>query len=109
MRSRWPLVALSLCGGEESRSSLVHSLPCSLSVWASGFSLSGNWRRQKGIESLAVKPLDNFSGDPSKSYFADGMTDEMITKLSQISALKRVISRSTMMKYKDSAKIGSPR
>jgi TolB-like protein/class 3 adenylate cyclase len=57
-----------------------------------------------GIESLAVKPLDNFSGDPSKNYFADGMTDEMITKLSQISALKRVISRSTMMKYKDSSK-----
>ncbi len=56
------------------------------------------------IESLAVKPLDNFSGDPSKNYFADGMTDEMITKLSQISALKRVISRSTMMKYKESPK-----
>ncbi len=52
------------------------------------------------IESLAVKPLDNFSGDASKSYFADGMTDELITKLSQIGALKRVISRSTMMKYK---------
>ncbi len=56
------------------------------------------------IESLAVKPLDNFSGDASKSYFADGMTDELITKLSQIGALKRVISRSTMMKYKLSPK-----
>ncbi len=56
------------------------------------------------IESLAVKPLDNLSGDASKSYFADGMTDELITKLSQIGALKRVISRSTMMKYKLSPK-----
>ena len=52
------------------------------------------------IGTLAVKPLDNFSGDPSKDYFADGMTDELITKMSQIGALKRVISRSTMMKYK---------
>jgi TolB-like protein/class 3 adenylate cyclase/thioredoxin-like negative regulator of GroEL len=57
-----------------------------------------------GIASLAVKPLDNFSGDTSKNYFADGMTDELITKLSQISALKRVISRSTMMKYRQSPK-----
>ena len=56
------------------------------------------------IGSLAVKPLDNFSGDATKQYFADGMTDELINKLSQIGALKRVISRSTMMKYKESPK-----
>jgi TolB-like protein len=56
------------------------------------------------IGTLAVKPLDNFSGDATKDYFADGMTDELITKLSQISAFKRVISRSTMMKYKRSPK-----
>jgi TolB-like protein/class 3 adenylate cyclase/Tfp pilus assembly protein PilF len=56
------------------------------------------------IGTLAVKPLDNFSGDASKDYFADGMTDELITKLSQITALKKVISRSTMMKYKRSPK-----
>ena len=56
------------------------------------------------IGSLAVKPLDNFSGDATKDYFADGMTDELINKLSQIGALKRVISRSTMMKYKQSPK-----
>jgi TolB-like protein len=51
-----------------------------------------------------VKPLENLSGDVNKSYFADGMTDELTTKLSQIGALKRVISRSTMMKYKQSPK-----
>jgi TolB-like protein/class 3 adenylate cyclase len=56
------------------------------------------------ISSLAVKPLDNFSGDPSKNYFADGMTEELTTKLSEIGALKTVISRSTMMKYKGSSK-----
>jgi adenylate cyclase len=59
------------------------------------------------IESIAVKPLDNFSGEASKAYFADGMTDELITKLSQISALKRVISRSAMIKYKESPKSAS--
>ena len=56
------------------------------------------------VRSLAVKPLDSYSGDADKAYFADGMTDELITKLSQISALDRVISRSTMMKYKQSSK-----
>jgi TolB-like protein/class 3 adenylate cyclase len=39
-----------------------------------------------------------------KDYFADGMTDELINKLSQIGGLKRVMSRSTMMKYKQSPK-----
>ncbi|HEY4282496.1 MAG TPA: adenylate/guanylate cyclase domain-containing protein [Chthoniobacterales bacterium] len=57
-----------------------------------------------GIESLAVKPLENLSGDKDKDYFADGMTDELTTKLSQIGALKRVVARSTMMKYKQSPK-----
>ena len=56
------------------------------------------------IGSLAVKPLDNFSENAAKQYFADGMTDELINKLSQIGAFKRVISRSTMMKYKQSSK-----
>ena len=61
-------------------------------------------RDSQRFDSLAVKPLENISGDAHKGYFADGMTDELITKLSQISALKRVISRSTMMKYKDTEK-----
>jgi len=52
-----------------------------------------------GIRSLAVLPLENLSGDASQSYFADGMTDELITDLAQISAL-RVISRTSVMAYK---------
>jgi TolB-like protein/DNA-binding winged helix-turn-helix (wHTH) protein len=51
------------------------------------------------IHSLAVLPLENLSGDVSQEYFADGMTDELITQLAQISAL-RVISRSSVMEYK---------
>jgi DNA-binding winged helix-turn-helix (wHTH) protein len=56
-------------------------------------------RRPTGIRSLAVLPLDNFSDDASQNYFADGMTDELITDLAQIRAL-RVVSRTSVMMYK---------
>src|SRR6266699_3403288 len=51
------------------------------------------------IRSLAVLPLESLSGDASQDYFADGMTDALITDLSQIRAL-RVISRTSVMTYK---------
>jgi TolB-like protein/DNA-binding winged helix-turn-helix (wHTH) protein/Flp pilus assembly protein TadD len=57
------------------------------------------WNASSKIHSLAVLPLENLSGDPSQDYFAEGMTDELITDLSQISTL-RVISRSSVMTYK---------
>lgn len=53
----------------------------------------------KAIESIAVLPLENLSGDPEQDYFADGMTEALITDLAQISAL-RVISRTSVMQYK---------
>ncbi|MCJ7503380.1 MAG: protein kinase, partial [Acidobacteriia bacterium] len=55
------------------------------------------------IRSLAVLPLENLSGDPEQDYFADGMTEELITNLAKISALK-VISRTSMMQYKGTKK-----
>jgi len=55
------------------------------------------------IESLAVLPLANLSGDPEQEYFADGMTEELITNLGKISAL-RVISRTSVMRYKKTEK-----
>src|SRR4029077_10238785 len=55
------------------------------------------------IRSLAVLPLENLSGDSSQDYFVDGMTDELITRLAQISAL-RVISRTSVMTYKNARK-----
>jgi len=73
---------------------LVLSLPI-LAVWL----FRSRSRPPTGIHSLAVLPLDNISGDASQDYFADGMTDELITDLAQISAL-RVISRTSVMVYK---------
>ena len=50
------------------------------------------------INSLAVLPLKNLTGDDSQEYFVDGMTDSLITKLAQIKAL-RIISRDSVAKY----------
>jgi TolB-like protein/DNA-binding winged helix-turn-helix (wHTH) protein len=53
------------------------------------------------IQSLAVLPLENLSGDKEQEYFADGMTDTLTTSLAQIGSL-RVISRTSAMRFKDS-------
>jgi TolB-like protein/DNA-binding winged helix-turn-helix (wHTH) protein/Flp pilus assembly protein TadD len=55
------------------------------------------------IHSLAVLPLESLSNDASQDYFADGMTDELISDLGQLSAL-RVISRTSVMGYKHAHK-----
>ena len=63
-----------------------------------------SWERPSPvIRSLAVLPLENLSNDASQDYFADGMTDELITDLGQISQL-RVISRTSAMTYKHARK-----
>jgi TolB-like protein/Tfp pilus assembly protein PilF len=55
------------------------------------------------IRSLAVLPLENLSHDPQQDYFADGMTDELITALAKIGAL-RVVSRTSVMRYRGTKK-----
>ena len=90
LRRRWPmsriLVGLAVV--------IIVSLSI-LSLWL----FRSRGPAPPGIRSLAVLPLDNLSGDASQNYFADGMTDELITDLAQISAL-RVISRTSVMVYK---------
>ena len=54
----------------------------------------------QAIESLAVLPLENLSGDPQQEYFSDGMHEALITDLAQLGGLKRVIARSSVMRFK---------
>jgi len=56
------------------------------------------------LQSLAVLPLENLSHDPEQEYFADGLTDALITDLGKISTL-RVISRTSVMQYKRTKKL----
>ena len=58
---------------------------------------------ERRIQSLAVLPLENLSGDPSQEYFADGMTEALITDLGEIGTV-RVISRTSAMQYKGTHK-----
>jgi len=75
---------------------LVLFIGLSLARWRGWFLKKAS---QPPIESLAVLPLDNLSGDPSQDYFADGVTEELITELSKIGSL-RVISRTSVMQFK---------
>ena len=59
---------------------------------------------KKIIDSIAVLPLSNLSGDPSQEYFSDGMTEAVISELANIKALK-VISRTSVMRYKNTDKL----
>ena len=74
-----------------------------LLFWARGRQTENRRPLPGAIQSVAVLPLANLSGDPSQDYFADGMTDAIITELSQIRKL-RVISRTSVMQYKHTQK-----
>jgi len=64
-----------------------------------GYRFIGQLETAQEALSLAVLPLENLSRDPEQEYFADGLTEALITSLARISAL-RVTSRTTVMKYK---------
>src|SRR5437588_11126570 len=61
------------------------------------------WFPRRSVHSIAVLPLKNLSGNPADEYFADGMTDELITNLAKISAL-RVTSYTSVSTYKTTSK-----
>lgn len=55
------------------------------------------------IRSVAVLPIVNLSGDPQQDYIAEGLTEALITELARLSGL-RVISRTSVMQYKEARK-----
>ncbi len=92
---RW----LAAVGG----AAILGSLIFSLNMAGLRERLFGN-TAARPIQSLAVLPLVNLSGDPSQEYFADGMTEALITELGKLGAF-RVISRTSAMHYKGSKKL----
>jgi TolB-like protein/Flp pilus assembly protein TadD len=75
-----------------------------VAIAASVFRFNGRrLHQQAAIRSLAVLPLENLSGDPGQEYFADGITDELITELAHIPNL-RVVSRTSVMQDKGNKK-----
>ena len=81
---------------------LVMTAAVACTVWlVARFRAAAN--ASQPIRSLAVLPLDNLSGDPSQDYFADAMTDELITNLAKVGSL-RVTSRTTVGFYKHTGK-----
>jgi TolB-like protein/Flp pilus assembly protein TadD len=72
-----------------------------------GYTGFKKWHRDSNtspeIRSIAILPLENLSGDPGQDYFADGMTEELIADLGQVSTL-RVISMTSAMSYKGTKK-----
>jgi TolB-like protein/predicted Ser/Thr protein kinase len=60
--------------------------------------------RAEAVDSIAVLPFENLTGDTEKEFFVDVATEELISQLGQISGLRRVISRTTVMNYKETDK-----
>jgi TolB-like protein/Tfp pilus assembly protein PilF len=88
----------------------VASFVVALAVWgivAAGWLVLGTGAddatQGPTYRSVAVLPLDNFTGDPEQEYFVDGMTEQLTTELANISELL-VISRTSVMQYKDTEK-----
>jgi eukaryotic-like serine/threonine-protein kinase len=111
---RIPVAALAIHESEQRRKGSRARTWIAWGVVAVALVAGGFWRetqRNRGrgvvapgaIQSVAVLPLENLSGDASQDYFSDGMTDALITELSHIRKL-RVISRTSVMQYKKTQK-----
>ncbi len=96
--SKPPLRALGVAGAAIAFTMLLVGVIIALNVGGLRTRLLARGQGAR-IESLAVLPLKNFSADPEQEYFADGMTEALITNLAKIGAL-RVISVTSVMQYK---------
>ncbi len=101
--SAWPAVRNSL----RRRSALVFAAAAlaavALLVGLDAFGLRSRFfgaGAMAGIDSLAVLPLENVSGDPEQRYLADGMHDALITDLSRLTGLKRVVARGSVLRFR---------
>ena len=74
-----------------------------LAIWFTRQPKSPTVATAKPVHSLAVLPMQNFSGDPAQDYFADGMTETLISGLAKVGSL-RVISRTSVVQFKGSQK-----
>jgi TolB-like protein/DNA-binding winged helix-turn-helix (wHTH) protein/Tfp pilus assembly protein PilF len=96
-----PIASISVAGRPGHRA-LLYSIIATAMVCALGIGLYANRTKPRQISqigSLAVLPLQNLSPDSGQDYFADGITEEVITNLAQTLPL-RVISRSSVMRYR---------
>lgn len=91
--------AATIVGGQRARWFVLAGCVALVAVTVWWFS-QRRPRATEPIQTLAVLPLENLSGDPSQEYFADGMTDELITMLARESTL-RITSRTSVMQYKN--------
>jgi TolB-like protein/predicted Ser/Thr protein kinase len=96
VRIRWMVMAV--CGAMVA----VVAMLAALNVGGWRDRLLGRATPQR-IESLAVLPLANLSGDVGQEYFADGLTEELTATLGKLRTL-RVISRTSVMRYKKTDK-----
>jgi TolB-like protein/Tfp pilus assembly protein PilF len=86
---RWSILAAALLG--------IAAISAAFLLW------HRNTDTHKEIRSIAILPLKNLSGDTAQDFFADGMTEELINSLGQVSTL-RVISLTSAMSYKGTHK-----
>ena len=83
-RRRWPAVA---------------AVAVAVTALVAGAAYFGDLRTRGAIDSVAVLPFVNGSGDPDNEYLSDGITESLISRLSRVSTL-RVTARSTAFRYK---------
>ena len=99
--------ALVVAGGVTILLGVAAYLVARSGIMRSAPRVAGAASEARAIRSIAVLPLDNYSGDPGQDYFAEGMTDELTADLANISQL-RVISRGSAMQFKGAKRPPTP-